>query len=444
MKRIFRTLITMVLIGFIIIWPLNVFIYEPARLEEINSKKAEEWKGVIRLWDFPRVDSKTGSRYGWIQDKIRKFERQNPGVFIELTPLDWKKGPIKLEVGLKTGNLPDIAPIGTDYLYMDGSILEPLDEYFTENEIKEFKYLAMSAVTKDEKIWGVPFMMTTYSLFLNVELFKQRGVELPLDGNWTYDEFVEKMKELTWDENNDGKLDYYGFISPIKPDYYNLWGIILSDGAEIINNKGNYTFFGEKAISGLQKAIDLKGKHNVTPENFGICDENQAWDLFYNKKKVGVYPTGSWAAKVLLESYSFGEGFEYMVANYPIGDRKLPISLNNSVSAYGIFKQKDEEKLQMCIKFLKFITQENYQRELERLGVFPTKSNIDDLYINDANMKKIEDCLSYTISLPKHKEWKEIDRVLQTQIRLAILGEKTAEEAIEEARRQIIQLSGDK
>ncbi|SDZ21322.1 carbohydrate ABC transporter substrate-binding protein, CUT1 family [Proteiniborus ethanoligenes] len=444
MKRIFKTIISMILIAFIVMWPLNVFIYEPARLEEINNKKTEAWKGVIQLWDFPRVDSKTGSRYGWIQDKIRKFERQNPGVFIELTPLDWKKGPIKLEVALKTDNLPDIAPIGTDYLYMDGSILEPLDEYFTESEIKEFKYLAMSAVTKDEKMWGVPFMMTTYSLFLNVELFKQRGVELPLDGNWTYDEFVEKMKALTWDENNDGKLDYFGFISPIKPDYYNLWGIILSDGAHIVNEEGKYSFFGEKAVSGLQKAIDLKEKHNVTPESFGICDENEAWDLFFNKKKVGVYPTGSWAAKTLLESYSSGEGFEYMAANYPIGDRRIPISLNNSVSAYGVFKQEDEGKLQMCIKFLKFITQENHQRELERLGVFPAKSNIDDIYINDANMKKIEDCLSYTMSLPKHKKWKEIDRILQTQIRLAILGDKTAEEAIEEARKQVIQLSGDK
>lgn len=441
MERIFKIIMSIVLIVFIFIWPLYVFIYKPAKLEELNNKKIEEWRGVIQLWDFPRVDSKTGSRYGWIQDKIRKFEKQNPGVFIELEPLDYKKGPIKLEVALKTGKLPDIAPIGTDYLYMDGSILEPIDEYFTEDEIKEFKYLAMSAVTKDEKKWGVPFMMTTYSMFLNAEMFKQRGVELPLDGNWTYDEFVEKMKELTWDEDNDGELDYYGFISPIMPDYYNLWGIILSDGAEIVNNKGEYSFFGEKAVSGLRKVIDLKQKHNITPDNFGLYDENEAWDLFLNKKKVAVYPTGSWAAKTLQDKYQSGEGFDYAVANYPIGDRRLPISLNNSVSAYGIFKQEDKGKLDMCIKFLKFITKDNYQKELERLGVFPVKRDIDDIYINDPNMKKIEDCLSYTYSLPKHREWNEIDRILQNQIRLAIIGEKTAEEAIDEARKQVIQLS---
>ncbi len=442
MKKVFKIIISLVVIAFVFIWPLYVFIYHPAKIEKLNNKKLEEWKGIIQLWDFPRVDSKTGSRYGWIQDKIRKFERENPGVFIELVPLDWKKGTNKLEVALKTGNLPDIAPIGTEYIYMNESTLVPLDEYFTKDEIKEFKFLAMNAVTKDEQMWGVPFMMTTYSMFLNVELFKQRGVELPLDGNWTYEEFVEKMKALTWDDNGNGDLDYFGFVSPIKPDFYNLWGIILSDGAEIVNDRGEYTFYGEKAISGLQKVVDLKQKYNATPEEFGLYDENEAWNLFFNQKKVAAYPTGSWAAKTLLDKYQSGEGFEYVVANYPIGDRRLPISLNNSVSAYGIFKQEDKGKLDMCVKFLKFITKDNHQKELERLGVFPVKSTIEDIFANDPNMKKIEDCLSYTIQLPRHKEWNEIDRILQNQIRLAIIGEKTAEEAIEEARSQVMQISG--
>lgn len=440
MKRIFKIIISIILIGFILIWPLYVFLYKPAKIEKQNNTE-EEWKGVIQLWDFPRVDSRTGSRYGWIQDKIRKFERANPGVFIELEPLDRNKGPIKLEVALKTGNLPDIAPIGTDYLYMDESILEPVDEYFTEEELREFNYLAMSAVSHNGKVWGVPFMMTTYSMYLNVELFKERGVELPLDGNWTYEEFVDKLKALIWDDDNDGQLDYYGFVAPVLTDYYNLWGIILSDGAEIVNEKGEYSFYGEKAVSGLQKVVDLKHKFNVTPEDFGLYTESEAWDLFYNKEKVAVYPTGSWAAKILSDRFRSGDGFEFMVANYPIGERKLPLSFNNSVSAYGIFKQEDENKLKMIIKFLKFITEDTNQMELKRLGVFPVKSNMNDIYENDVHMKKIGDCLSYTIPLPKHKKWRDIDRILQSQIRLAIMGEKTAEEAIEEARKQYILLN---
>ena len=162
------------------------------------------------------------------------------------------------------------------------------------------------------------------------------------------------------------------------------------------------------------------------------------------QKKVAVYATGSWAARVLEERFLNGEGFEYAVANYPIGDSRLPVSLNNSVSAFGVFKQKDEKKLEMCVKFLKFLTQEKYQKDLERLGVFPAKSNIEDMYINDPKMKKMEDCLSYTTVVPKHVKWKDIDRILQNQIMLAIIGEKTAEKAIDEARNQINQIINTK
>ena len=118
---------------------------------------------------------------------------------------------------------------------------------------------------------GVPFAMTTYAMYINLDLFRQRGVEPPIDGNWTYDEFVEKMQKLTWDDDGDGENDYYGFMSFVKPNYYNIWGIISSDGAEIINqNSGEYIFYGEKALKGTQKIVDLRNKYNVTPKEFDL------------------------------------------------------------------------------------------------------------------------------------------------------------------------------
>ncbi|MFA5524203.1 MAG: hypothetical protein WDA24_07580 [Tissierellales bacterium] len=64
MKKGIKIAISSILFAFIIIWPLYDFIYKPAKLEELNNKNLEEWKGIIQLWDFPRIDSKTGSRYG--------------------------------------------------------------------------------------------------------------------------------------------------------------------------------------------------------------------------------------------------------------------------------------------------------------------------------------------------------------------------------------------
>ncbi|EOD00423.1 extracellular solute-binding protein, family 1 [Caldisalinibacter kiritimatiensis] len=434
-----KKVLTILLVIFIIMWPIYFISFNKSQnTPTIEKEKDTEWKGVIEIWDYPRLNVETGSRYEWMLDKIRKFEKENPGVYIELRPIDLNKGPIKLEVGLKTGNLPDIAPVGADFTFMKEDILEPLDLYLSDKEKQKFKFQALHAVTYDGKMWGMPVMMTTYTMYLNLDLFRQRGVEPPIDGNWTYEEFVEKMKKLTWDSDNDSKIDHYGFVSFISPNYYNLWGIILSDGAQIIDENSNkYVFYGDKAISGVKKVVDLKKKYKVTPEEFGLISGNKAWDMFNKEQVIAVYPTGSWAVRVLDNAIRKGEGFNYTIANYPIGDKRIPVSLNNSVCAYGIFKQEDKGKLDMCVKFLKFISQEKYQEELEDLGVFPAKKGIKDIYENNPKMKRLEDCLSYTQIIPKHEKWKDIDRILQNQIRLAIIGEKSSQDALDEARKQI-------
>ncbi len=437
-KYILRTIMTLILVAFTFLWPIY-FLNDNIDNHAPKENQQKQWTGIIELWDFPRLNVNTHSRYGWIKNKIKRFERENPGVYIDLKPISWSKGPVKLEVALNTGNVPDIAPVATDYLYMNENVLEPLDKYFTKEEKDEYKYQSLRAVTNNNVMWGIPFMMTGYAMYINLDVFNQMGVEPPIDGNWTYEEFIEKMQKLTWDSDNDGEVDHYGFTSFVKPNYYNLWGIILSDGAEIFKNN-KYVFYGDNAVKGLDKVVNMKNKYNITPEGFGIMDENEAWDMFSNKQNVAAYATGSWAVRVLEKRYSEGKGFNFDIVNYPIGNNKIPVSLGSNISAYGIFKQDDKEKLKMCVKFLKFITQDKYQKQLEDLGVFPVKRDIEDIYINNPKMKKIEESLTYTKNIPKHSKWKDIDRILQSQIRLAIIGDKSTEEAISESRRQIYKI----
>lgn len=439
MKWTYRVLRILLLI-FILSWP--IYIWFISIKGELVNREEEKWNGIITMWDYPRLDINKGTRYTWITRIIKDFERKNPGVYIQLEPIDWEKGHLKLEAALKTGNLPDIAPIGSDYEFMKDDTLETLDNYIENKDI--FRYQALKAVTNENKIWGVPFLMTTYGMYLNMDLFNKKGVDAPIDGNWTYGEFIEKMKKLTYDSDGDGDIDNYGFTSFIDYNKYNLWGIILSDGASIINiNNDSYAFKDDRALSGLNKVIDLKEKYKVTPKSFGLDNEKESWTRFYKDKNIAAYPTGSWAVSVLNKLRRKGEGFNFKVVNYPIGDNKLPVVMNNTVAAYGITKQSDKRKLKMCIKFLEHITNKENQRRLKDLGVFSVREDINDMYVNDENMNTLNRALSYSISIPKHDDWNDIDRILQNQIRLAIIGEKTAEEALEDSEYQINVLLDD-
>ncbi|MBS4534800.1 extracellular solute-binding protein [Clostridium sp. D2Q-14] len=401
-------------------------------------KREEPWKGIITMWDYPRLDIEKGTRYNWITDIIEEFEKNHPGVYVEFEPLDWKKGPAKLEAALNTSTLPDISPVATEYEYMDKDILEPLNVYIDEIGKDTFRYQTLEAVTKDGEIYGIPFMMTTYGVYLNLDLFTEKRVKPPKDGNWTYKEFVEKMKKLTFDGDEDGEVDHYGFTSFIESNKYNLWGFLLSDGGNVLNEQGNrYVFNGEKALSGLEKVVDLKYKYKVTPESFGIDNENESWTKFYKDKNIAAYPTGSWACIILDELKKSGEGFNFMVVNYPIGNNKIPSLLNNSVAAYGIKKQEKEKKLELCVELLKSIIARENQLKLKNMGVFSVRKDIENLYPNNPEMKKFNNYMKYSRGVPRHKKWREMDRIIQNQIRLAIIGEKTSEEALKESNNQI-------
>ncbi|QEK11580.1 extracellular solute-binding protein [Crassaminicella thermophila] len=432
----YRLFLCLLLCAFIIFGPFYFIENRPEN--KVEDVKETKWRGVITLWDYPHLDVKNGTRFGWILGKIKKFERENPGVYIELKPLDLKTGPYEIETAIKTKTYPDIAPVGADFTVIHQNILEPVDSYLTKEELNDYRPQSLAAVRYNGKIWGFPCMMTTYTMFLNLDLFHEKGVNPPKDGNWTYDEFVNTLKELTYDKDGDGENDIYGFNSFIGENDYNTWGILLSDGAKIFDKNLVYKFYDKKAVSGLKKLTDLKLKYKVTPKNFGQNTEREAWESFYKEKKVAVYPTGTWAVNVLNKLRNEGKGFEFAIANYPIGKKGTPVSICKNTSAYGIFKQEDKEKLNMCVKFLKFISQEKYQKELYRLGAFPVKKSVGEIYKNDRIMSTIEKNLVYTQNIPHHPNWLKIEGILQSQIRQVLLEEKSIQDAINDAKRKIM------
>ena len=432
-KSIAKPLLAGILIIFILLGPNYFFIFRPSEEDYDIVKTPPQWTGVINFWDYPRLDQKTGGSFTWVTRQVKAFEKQYPGVYINFQSLTWNKGGQKIEEAINNGNLPDILPVGGEYHYIAKDILEPLDPLMTVEEIRSFEDNALKAVTYNGKIWAMPWMMTTYGMMLNTDLFQERGVELPSDGMWTYEEFVEKLQTLTYDAKGRGKTTHFGFNSFIDPQYYNLWGIILSDGAEIFNDKMEYTFNDERAKSGVQKVIDLKQKYALTHPEFGENTSNQAWTTFYQDKNIGVIPSGTWSINVLERLRNEGKGFNYAVAMYPTGSLGKPVTMSNMVGTYGITKQEDPEKLKMVMEFLRFMTKEEYQKDLGRLGVFPVKKDIGNIYEGDPLMTLLYNNLQNTIIIPPHPHWKEIDAILQEEIQQGILGNKTAEELLKDA-----------
>lgn len=431
-----RKIVTIILVGFILLWTYNLFIDNIIVLEEV---KEEPYRGIIKIWDVSREDMNLSSMYPWLGNKIRAFEKRNPGVYIEYIKVDMKSIYDALNGKVEEDEAPDIIPVDSSFLYFN--MLEPLNDYFNDEELESFKHQVLKSVTYNDNIVAVPVAMSTNVLYMNLDMFHERGVSPPVNGDWTYEEFVDTLKKLNYDSDGDGELDQYGFLTHLGSNCYNIWGIILSDGAEFINPKRlQYNFYGEKALKGLEKAVKLKKDYKVLPDSFGTIGEKEAFEMFKNKK-VATFITGAWAADYLDKLYKSGEGFNFDVANFPKGDKNLPVILSNDIVSYGVIRNDDPKKTKMCSNFLKYLTNESNQRSLESIGLFTVRRKIDDMYADNIKMKKIEGYLKYTEYVPFIDNMYKIDTIIQEEIKMAILGNKTSVEAIEDAKIKIDSLT---
>ncbi|MDD4568544.1 MAG: sugar ABC transporter substrate-binding protein [Tepidanaerobacteraceae bacterium] len=401
-----------------------------------ESDPEDVWQGIITLWDFPRWPDKSGNRFVWIEKKIKEFEKAHPGVFIHLRPLKWGYGLIELRAAAAAGTYPDIAPLVSQNDFILEGYLEPVDEFFKPDDLKKYEPRAIEAVTYQGQIYGFPWFMTTYGLFLNKDIFNARNATLPQNGSWSYDEFVQALQKVTYDKNVDGKIDYYGFNLFLSPASYQIWAFLTMDGAKIFDEQNNFMLNTPEGVSALTKLVNLEAKYKLVPtEEYGTLEETKVWDDFCEKQKIAVYPAGPWAIKVLRDRYDSGNGFEFDLVNYPKGESNPSGFV--LVSGYAIFKQENEAKKAICADFLKFITSEDEQGELDKYSVFPVYTELVEKTINDPLMKRMKEILDTSVNLPKIRNWNKIDEEVIAQIRLALLSQKSPSEALEDAAKAV-------
>ena len=160
--------------------------------------------------------------------------------------------------------------------------------------------------------------MTTYSLYINLDKFNERAISPPLNGNWTYEELVETLKKFQQFSLDNDIIKEYPLLAPMDIGDYNIWGLMLSHGGEFVNYKRmKYNFYGEKAIKGLEELIDLKYKHGILPDFFGIINREISQEMFYKDQNVAVYIGDSRLVKYLDNQYKIGNGFNFDTANFP-------------------------------------------------------------------------------------------------------------------------------
>jgi multiple sugar transport system substrate-binding protein len=197
-------------------------------------------------------------------DKINtEYTKQNPNINIEVfqVPADYN---VKVDTTILSGEQLDIAYFNLKFLYatraLQGEFVE-LDPLMAKEGIKLMDVYTIDATVDDGKIYGLPGDVKYMIVWLNKNDLDKVGLPVP-DFNWTWDDYREYAKKLTWGE---GPNKHYGSMW-FNWDHYNVLDVYnLLDGNPYINPDGTTNVDNPAFKSSIEfrKLLELEDKTQV-------------------------------------------------------------------------------------------------------------------------------------------------------------------------------------
>src|SRR4029079_3440616 len=114
--------------------------------------------------------------------------------------------------------------------------------------------------------FGLPRDLNVGVLYYNKAMFDAAGIPYP-DDTWDWAKLTEVAKQLTKDDNNDGKVDQWGFYTETT-DMENFWlSAVWQNGGDVLAPDGKSTVLDtDQAAGGIQFLQDLIWKDKVMPD----------------------------------------------------------------------------------------------------------------------------------------------------------------------------------
>lgn len=172
-----------------------------------------------------------------------EYMRRNPHVKIEMVYVAGADYAMKVDTTILSGQQLDICFFNLMSMYapraMQGEFYN-MDELLENEGIKLSDVYNIDATLEDGSVYALPGDVKPWLVWINKNDLEEVGLEIP-PLNWTWDDYREYAKKLTWGEGVD---KHYGSLWH-NWDHYNVWfaynkildnPYINPDGTHNINN----------------------------------------------------------------------------------------------------------------------------------------------------------------------------------------------------------------
>jgi maltose-binding protein MalE len=246
----------------------------------------------------------------------------------------------------------------------------------------------------------------------------------------TTDEMIELAKELTIDEDGDGRIDSYGLAWNFEEPYFFV-PFLGGFGGWVMDDEAHPTLNNQETINAFQFMKDLKFTHKILPPE---SDYDTA-DALFKEGRTAMIINGPWSWAEYLDM-----GMDMGLALIPrvseTGKWAVPMV---SPQGYSLNVNLEGARRQQTIDLLQYLTSDEAQLAFTRvMKTIPSRVKaLEDSIVTKDDMLRISMKQAQVGKpMPVDPELRAIWDALRPNYQSVLNGTKSPEEAAEDAQRE--------
>jgi multiple sugar transport system substrate-binding protein len=353
-----------------------------------------------------------------LQSLAKKFEQQNPGVKVQITPVPWASAHDKLTTAIAGGNTPDMSVIGTTWMAemagMNGFQATP-----TSIKSSDFYPGQWDTTKYKDTSYGVPFIADTTAVYYRTDITTKAGIKGPLAGD--RDGYLKDLKAIqaTAGKQNP-KLRYASGLSIGFNSWIFLLPLVWQQGGDIYDPSTKKFTFDSPAVA---KALEYYA--SVPKEGLAPTDKTDSLQAFQDGQ-IAVYKDGAWVSGSLRKDAAKLDG-KWKTMPLPKGKQAAGFAGGSDLAVF-----KDAKNSDAAWKFAEFLTEPaNLAAYAKATGSLPATPGAWDAakLSDDEAMQAFAEQLKVSKAPPAITTWQQVADAIDSELEKLSLGKATVAQA---------------
>lgn len=364
-------------------------------------------------------------------DLQNSFMAEYPDIQLDIVPVPWDQLYDKLTTSIAGGNPPELSIIGTRWALelLDMDAIVPIEEYVSDATLNNIFDGTKEAIING-KLWGLPVAAGARILTINnslTDVVPQTMEEMKAEAKRIVDE-TDAYGVIMPGKKHTELTDFAYYLYAAGGDFFEM-NADGSYGKCIVNNA--------EGVKALEFMVSL-AEEGLVPEGYLSQSRMEAHPVFYSGG-AGYVMIGAWAKSAMEQA---GSGFEATYAQIPgfAGNPSTPLVITDSIAMF-----KDADSVDAAGKFIDFFYQDEWKAQFDELIGFPpvTKSAAKLPQFQSDLYQALNDAAGGAKPWPLMNGFAETTDIIWDAVSFALLGEKTPQQALDDAAKKVDEMRAD-